>query len=257
MRKLSALKIGAFRRSGVPAFRRFQTRRRDPFTMVLLMGSVFCLLGGSRPAFGDALPADVRPNHWAAQAVPQALLNGLLSLQPDKKFHGDTKVTRTQTAIALAKLARLLEENTWKKQASTAVSEKSETAREQTDWNKRLVSRYVLAFALTRMGNYLANGLPRPKPDVKDLGQSEILESVKITLPPSHPAYPALTYLANKRMISPDSPLLRSGDTPIQGAELSRALADMTLGLNDRLTSMNHDSEGNTPDANTSKKPKK
>src|SRR5260221_8106300 len=117
-----------------------------------LMGLAFCILGGSRPVIGDTLPPDVRPNHWASASVSQALQNSLLSLKADKQFHGDAKVTRAQTAIALAKLAHLLEDNTWKKQTSAAVSDKAEAAMNQTDWSRRLVSRYVLAFAMTRIG---------------------------------------------------------------------------------------------------------
>jgi hypothetical protein len=223
----------------------------------LMLGLAACLLIGSLRAHSDTLPPDVRPDHWAAKAIPQALQNGLLSLQEDKKFHGDAKVTRNQTAIALARLAHELEDNSWKKLSSTPVSDKAFIAQEETDWKKQLVSRYVLAFALTRFGNYVMNGLPRPKPGVKDLGKSDILETVKITLPRTHPAYEALTYLAKNRMIQPDSPLLKSGDTPIQGAELSHALAEMTVGLNDRLTSLNHDANGETPDASFHQKPKK
>ena len=217
---------------------------------------MICLLGASRLASADALPADVRPNHWAAQAVPQALQNGLLVLQ-DKKFNGEIKVTHAQAAIAIAKLAHLLEDNTWKKQASVVVPNKVIGTLENSDWNKQLVSRYVLAYALSRFGNYVANGLPRPKPGATDLGKSEILETATIKTPRTDPSYESLAYLAKKRMISHDSPLLKPGGTPILGAELSRALAEMTAGVNDVLTGLNHDANGETPDATFHPKPKK
>lgn len=216
-----------------------------------------CLAGSFPFAAADTLPSDVRPNHWAAKAVPQALENGILSLQSDKQFHGDAKVTRAQTAIAIAKLARTLENNTWKKQSSVAIPDRVDAIMDQTTWKKQLVSRYVLAYTLTRMGNYVANGLPRPKPGVSDLGKSVAIEPVTISVPRSNPAYESLAYLAKNRMIRPNSPLLKADDSPIQGEEISRALTDMTVGLNDRLTSMNHDANGETPDATFHTKPKK
>ena len=206
------------------------------------MPSAFCLLPSS-------LPPDIRPGHWAASYVQEALNNSLISLSDDKQFHGEAKVTHAQAVIALAKLARSLETGKWQAQPSRPVSSDALKPLEQGDWRTQKVTRYELAKALASMGDYVANGLPRPAADAKDLGKSSALPpkpTVKIAK--SHPAYSSVAYLAGANMITSDSPLLLADSKPLLGSELSRALAQMVIGLANRFTELGLDEQGNTPD---------
>ncbi len=209
-----------------------------------------------RWAAADTLPSDVRSNHWAAPAVQEVLSNKVLATEKDHNFHGEAKVTHVQAVIALANLAHALESGTWKAAHSKAVPARVGAITAQSGWKSQPVSRYTLAAVLARMGDYVANGLPRPKPGSKDLGKSVVLPPpVKVTLPATHPAYAALTYLAANRMIWPGSPLLKADDKPVLGGEISVALSQMVAGLNDRMTELGQDEEGDTPDVNSPKKP--
>ncbi len=178
-----------------------------------------------------------------------------MNLPDGRSFHGEAKVTRTQAVIALARLAQSLETGKWKAATSAPIS--SGTAQPKANapgWRKQMVTRYMLASVLARFGDYVANGLHRPGPNDKALGQSEALpDKVTVTVPASNPAYASLVYLAKNRMIGTDSPLLKPDDKLLRGGELSRALAQMVAGLNDRLTDIGHDSEGNTIDINSAK----
>src|SRR5579884_2158804 len=181
-------------------------------------------------------PVDVPPNHWARQAVLQVLQDGVMALPDGRAFHGEAKVTHTQAVIALAKLAQALEAGTWRAVSSRPVPDRLMAGSHATSWQQQPVTRYVLAETLARLGNYIANGLPR-----------------------THPAYASLAYLTHNRMIWPHSPLLKPDNKPILGAELSTALAQMTAGLTDRLTSLGHDANGDTIDINSPgiKKPRR
>lgn len=217
---------------------------------VLALGA----LAFSLPAFGDSLPSDVKSDHWAASAVQQVVKNNVMSLM-DGKFRGDGIVTHSQAAIALAKLARALEGGSWMASSSRPVSEKVVKTLAQGTWEQRPVTRYALASALARMGNYVANGVPRPATSSTDLGKSSILPSPPtITTPRTDPAYESLTYLANKKMLWPGSPLLKTGSAPIKGAEISRAIKEMTVGLVNRLTELGHDEDGGTIDVNSKRR---
>jgi hypothetical protein len=199
------------------------------------------------------LPADVKANHWAAAAVQQVLTNKVMTLE-NGKFGGDATVTHTQAVIAVAKLARLLEAGTWKKEPSRAVPGKVISTLEQGTWKQKPVTRYALASVLARMGNYFANGVPRPAPN-SNLAKSIVLPA-KPTIPPiaNKEAAEAVAYLVNGRMLGPKSPVLKPENRPMLGAELSQTIAEMVIGLNDRLTDLGQDEEGNTIDANTKKK---
>jgi hypothetical protein len=52
-------------------------------------------------------------------------------------------------------------------------------------------------------------------------------------------------------MIWPGSPLLKADSQPVKGEELSRGISEMAAGLNNRLTELGLDAEGNTPDASS------
>jgi len=184
---------------------------------------VFCLT----PAHGMALPADVKTTHWAAPFVQEAL----------------------------DKLAQMLEANKWKAMKSRPVSDKTIETLEHGDWRTQKVTRYELAKVLTSMGDYIANGLPRPAPGAKDLSKSTVLPPKPVLkLDKSNPAYAALKYLVDADMVTPDSPLLKADSKLLLGVELSHALAAMVIGLNNRATELGLDEDGSTHDVNS--KPK-
>lgn len=212
---------------------------------------VFCLT----PAHGMALPADVKTTHWAAPFVQEALDNNLMSLPDGKEFHGEAKVTHSEAVFALAKLAQMLEANKWKAMKSRPVSDKTIETLEHGDWRTQKVTRYELAKVLTSMGDYIANGLPRPAPGAKDLSKSTVLPPKPVLkLDKSNPAYAALKYLVDADMVTPDSPLLKADSKLLLGVELSHALAAMVIGLNNRATELGLDEDGSTHDVNS--KPK-
>jgi hypothetical protein len=208
-----------------------------------------CLSGLSFGANAAGLPPDVRSNHWAAHAVEEALTNGVLSPQSDGQFHGEARVTRGQAVIALSKLARAVEQGKWRASKSRPVPASVAPVLAKGAWKQRPVTRYMFAALLARFGDYLTNGITRAPANSRDTGKSEAFPpKPTIKLAASHPAYAALTYMAAEHMIWPGSPLLAADSQPVKGMEVSRGLAEMSAGLNDRLTELGHDAEGNTPD---------
>jgi hypothetical protein len=201
-------------------------------------------------ASAQSLPPDVRAGHWAATPVQVALRNRILSVEADKSFHGDAKVTHLQAVLALARLGQALETGAWRGSASVPVTAaKTGVAPKTGTWEAQEVSRYVFATVLARVGDYTAAGLVRPQPNEKDLGKSVVLPpAVALKIPHSSPAYSALEYLAAHRMIGPGSPLLSPDDKPLKAAEMSRALKELVAGVNDRLTDVGHDENGGTHD---------
>jgi hypothetical protein len=203
----------------------------------------------SSTSLAGQLPSDVRSNHWAAGAVEQVLSSGVMKLEDDHQFHGEAHVTHIQAVIALAALAKKLETSNWKLGEIKPVPDKVEKTLTQAAWQAKPVTRYELASALARFGNYFAKAVTRPKPDAKDLGKSVILAAnVKVPVQAGSPAYASYQYLAAGRMISPTSPLLRADNLPLKAAELSRGIAEAAAGVNDKLTEMGHDETGSTPD---------
>lgn len=208
-----------------------------------------CACLATMPAPGDQLPPDVRSNHWAAGAVQEILQSGVMTLQDDHQFHGEARVTRGQAVIALAKLAEKLEKGSWQTHPSKPVPDKVSKTLGQGDWEAQAVTRFEMASVFSRFGDYFANAISRPQPGAKDLGKSEILPTgVKIPVPASHPAYKALKYLTDHKMITATSPLLKADSQPVKGAELSRGLAEMADGLNNLFTELGKDENGETPD---------
>jgi len=203
------------------------------------------------------LPSDVRSNHWAATAVQQTVKLGIIPLQSDHQFHGEAHVTRTEAVNALAALARQLLAGSWQVQKSEPVPEKVAATMQQDAWKNKQVTRYELSSVLSRFGNYFAHAVTRPKPGSTDVGRSAIPpKGVSPGVPTTHPAYTALKFLTDNRMIHADSPLLHADTTFVKASELSLALAEMASGLTDKLTELGLDADGNTPDNSFhSKKP--
>ena len=154
------------------------------------------------------------------------LRNNILSLDSDHKFHGEAKVTRAQTATALAKLAQKLEANQWQPLPSSAVPESVSATLERGDWKQRPVTRYILASILARFGDYVTHGMTRAPAGARDTNQSEVLSGLgKPKLSPAQAANPRCPIWAAHQELFPNSPLLKPGDQPITGAELSQAVA--------------------------------
>jgi len=217
--------------------------------VAILAGLGLCLAALPAGASGGALPSDVPSGHWAAAAVREALQNHVMDLPDGRHFRGESLVTRNQATVVLAKLARELTAGTWHASPSVPVPVSAVRRLNTADWQNRPVTRYVLAVVLARSADYVMNGLPRPGPQDKDLAKSEALPDIpEVKVSRSNPAYPSLMYLADNHMAWPDSPLLHAGSQPIRGAELSHALAEMIVGVNNRLTPLGHDKNGNTQD---------
>lgn len=234
-------------------------QKKEGFS-VLRAGQIALAIGfGVLPLFAGAqeLPRDVRANHWAASAVQNALSNGLLSLGSDKLFHGEAKVTHTQTVIALARLGHALEEHSWKSHPSQALTDKVMAPLLKGDWRKLPVTRYTFAYVVTRYADYLSNGLP-PADTAADKGKSAALPpAASVSIADSHPAHAALVYLTSARMLWAKSALLKPDDQPLKGSELSQALSQLAAGVTDRQTSLGFDANGSTPDASFHKEPTK
>ncbi len=200
-------------------------------------------------------PSDVRAGHWAEKAVTQALDNRLLAMEGGK-FKGEGQVTQTQGVNALAALAKMLEKGMWKRQNSTIVPAQSDKVADTANWEKQTVSRFTLAIVLTKFGNYFVNGAERQdKGGSKEVGKSEAFPpKPTIAVPKSHPAYTSLAYLADKHMIFPGSPLLKPDNRPLKADELSHALMEVALGLNNQVTELGLDKDSGTPDKTFHKK---
>ncbi len=219
--------------------------------------SVLSMYACPLPAKAGELPSDVRPTSWAAPYVEETLNNHLLSLMDGKEFRGEAKVTHVQAVFALAKLAKMLETGGWKAHASRPINDNIGKAVATSDWRTQKVTRYEFAKVLACMGDYVANGLPRPAADAKDLAKSRALPpKPKLTLEKSHPAYASLSYLIEANMIRSGSPLLLADNKPILGAELSRAVSEVVIGITNRATELGLDENGETPDATSIKRQK-
>lgn len=198
-------------------------------------------------AIAQSLPSDVRSNHWAAGAVRRVLQTQLLKNEADGKFHGEARVTRQEALTAIAKLAKYLNENRWKPVvASKPVPTKTIQLFDTTNWRTQPVRKYVFASTLTRFADYFANGVQRPMPGDATLAKSTVIPTVTIKLPSTHPAFPGLSYLAKNRMVQPGSPLLQPNNNDLTGAELSLALSQMAIGLNNLVSPLGKTEDGNS-----------
>lgn len=210
-------------------------------------GFGLCALALAAPVWG-APPKDVTASHWAAPAVEAALQNGILSLESGK-FNGDDKVTRAEAVVTLAKLARALETGKWKARGSVPIPSKVVKTLEKGNWQAQPVTRYALAMTVSRLADYVTNGIQRAKPGEKDVNKSIVLPpKPEIALPKTDPAYESLRYLVDKRMLWPKSPLLKPDSGTLTGAQWSVALAQMVTGLTNQLTDLNKEADGSTKD---------
>ena len=216
----------------------------------ILAASLFAVSAQSARA-----QSDVRSNHWAAGAVTRALQAGLMRTQTDGLFHGDSKVTRMEAVVALSKLGRILVDGAWKApEKSRPVPGTVTAVWDKTNWKAEPVRRYAFAAMLTRFGDYVAKGLPRPVAGAA-LGKSEVLPEVPVKLSPQSPAYESLTYLARNRMIKPASVLLNADSAALSGSELSRALAELATGVTEKLTDLAKNADGSTKEGGSQKPP--
>ncbi len=213
------------------------------FAVALLLLPLLC-------AASPGLPADVAESHWAATAVRRATGAGILHPDADHRFHGDRTATRAEAVIALAALARRLDAGSWVVAPSLAASTDGPAVVAGKRWSTMAVSRFTLASVLVRMADYFANGHPRPAAGSTDLGKSVVVPGApKISATMKGPAGDALRYLASHRLIWPGSPLLTADASPLRGAALSRALHDLTAGLDNRLTELGQNPDGSTKDS--------
>lgn len=200
-------------------------------------------------ALGQALPPDVRADHWAASAVTSVLTNKVMRLTDGKQFHGDAKVTRTEAIIAIANLARLLEAQQWKTKPSNALVKRAEVLVDQTDWKSQPVTRFAFAKVIARSGDYFTNAMKRGAPNSKDRAKSVAIPARgSLKVPTSHPAYASLSYLISKNALWSNSPLLLPDDKPVAPKEVSTALAQMLAGMNNIVTDLGKEPDGSTPD---------
>jgi len=165
------------------------------------------------------------------------------------QFRTNGPVSHAAAAIALARMAARIEERRWKAEPSVPVPEHPAGGRTGA-WKSRIVTGGVFASALARIGNYIANGVPKPHAaHPNDLARSVIIAVGKVGAKQGTPAYTSLQYLARRRAVGPDSPLLKGDSKPITAGELSVALAQWVDGVNDRMTELMHDKWGDTIDA--------
>jgi hypothetical protein len=150
---------------------------------------------------------------------------------PGGKFNGTAYVTRTELANALAQCARVLEKGNWKPSGSAVVS-----SPKNAGWKKERLSRYELAALLSKTVRIVQRGLPAVQGKVYNASEGipsrpKLPDALKTSA-----AYASLQYLAAGRMLWSDSPLLKPDSRPLTGAEVSNALIQMIVGLNDRYT---------------------
>ncbi len=106
-----------------------------------------------------------------------------------------------------------------------------------------------MARILARSGDYYNNGVRRVAPNSPDRGKSTTVpQRTTVTLNSTHPAYNSVTYLAKLHLIWPSSPLLTPDNKPVTGAEVSTALSQMLVGMNNLHTDMGKELDGSTPD---------
>ncbi|MDE2127066.1 MAG: hypothetical protein KGJ62_10790 [Armatimonadetes bacterium] len=217
-----------------------------------LLGSAWllCLTASAIPcAAQGALPRDVPRSNWAAKSVHACLANGVMRTAGGL-FRGSAEATQQDVVIALAQLGRLLYAGRWQGGPSRPVNtESSRASINNTHFFHGTVTRYVLADSLCRMADYFQNAVHLPWKGGKQLGHSAALPAiVKSRLPAGNPARVAFAYLATHRELWPDSPLLHATHAGITGDELSSALAELVVGLNNLRTPLGLDANGNTPD---------
>lgn len=182
-------------------------------------------------AFAQPLPSDVPNNHWAASAVRQVIASGVMTA-PNGRFSGQRAVTRNELISVLVRASRALEKRSWPSTRTEPVREGKRPA----GWRSARVTRYHLAATLARVMPLALAGLPQ-KPASQPFDSEAIPKRPSLkSVPRNSPAYRELEYLASRRMVWENSPLLKPGTQPVTGEQLSIALAQMIAGLNGRVT---------------------
>lgn len=198
--------------------------------MVVLLAPLLgvVLLGTGRAPAGAT---DVPARHWAQDQV-RILVGNRVMDAPQGRFRGQSPITRTELALALAAAGRALETHLWPVAAGPALA----AARAPRGWEKRSATRYDAAVAIFKVTGYLASTL-RGKPD-RRAGDSEALPDRPTigAAAAGGPAAAALRYLVRARMVWPDSVLLNPGSDPVTCAQLAKALAQFSAGAVDRMT---------------------
>lgn len=221
-------------------------------TLLLIGTLALCPYKG----FAQALPSDVRPSHWAAEYVRVTLQTKVLALSSDKAFHGEAKISKTEAVIAIANLAHLLEANQWKTRKSLALAPTADKLVDQSEWRTQPLTRFAFARLLVKGADLFTNGVQRANPTSKDREKSvKIPPKPAVKLPPTHPAYKAVSYLVSHKMLYSDSPFLNTDDSPVKASEAATGLAQILIGLIDKNTDMGKDAEGSTIDRSFHKKP--
>jgi hypothetical protein len=193
---------------------------------ILFLGALAFLNTAGR-AFAQT-PADVPSGHWARAAVRDVLATGVMTAE-NGKFRGNSKVSRRELAITIARLAQSLEKGDWANKPAAAIKADSAVKKEEA------VTRYVMASVINKVARIAAPGLP--KPTGKAYQVSVAFQKIPdIAVPKTDPAYDSLVYLSKNRMLLPKSVILKSGPEPVTAKDLSQALTIMIAGLNDRLT---------------------
>jgi hypothetical protein len=191
-------------------------------------------------------PNDIPANHWAAKAAAETIRHGILTTT-NNQFRGTQPITRTEMANAIAKLAQTLENGTW---TNTQTPPLQNPAALETPADIRTVTRYETAALLCKIAAYTQKALP--KPPAKPILQSTALPNIKLNPKLKNtPAYTSLQYLAQNRMLSPNSPLLTTQPNTLNTAQVTKILADLILGITDRRTDEPQNKDTITPKPRT------
>lgn len=197
-------------------------------TRCLWSAAAFCFVALALSASAANGPKDVPAGHWARPAVLAVTDSGVMMLQ-NNAFHGEASVTRIELAQAIERWVRAIEAGKW--QDSTAVPNRLP---KRADWRKAKITRYELAATLDRLATYASLALKKNG----TFGNSEALgpKADISRIPRKSPAYQSLRYLAQNRMVSKTSILLKPTKDRITGEQLSACLTSALAGLCDRLT---------------------
>ncbi|MEP6754804.1 MAG: hypothetical protein ABJA67_04820 [Chthonomonadales bacterium] len=174
--------------------------------------------------------SDLPAKHWARTSVLEMVKFGVISLH-GAKFDGTTKVTRSELAISLAKMAKLLEAGNWPKEVKSLGE-----ATEGTSEPSGSVTRYELASVLDRAGRFYMHG--RPNAGSKRYGNSDaLMPPIKITtIKTTDPAFASVEYMNQNHMLAPNSILLHADSQLVSPMDVAKCTAIMIAGVIDRLT---------------------
>ena len=142
------------------------------------LAMVSILMGVSVVSFAQNKPTDIRPKHWATEAVSTVLNNKVMDFSSGTQFRGEAQVTRTEAVIALAKLAKCVETGTWKIGKIEPISGNAESLGTQSNWTKQPVTRFILAKTLASIGNYITAAHLRERARIAGEARSALEDQV-------------------------------------------------------------------------------